>query len=100
MAQRGEQDVMSGPSPVYGTDPILQDEPAGSDTATRIVTWAIILIVLVVLAAAAVFLVKGVIALIAVVSPILVAGMLAWLVFLTIRVLRLEKRLDDAARRP
>jgi amino acid transporter len=76
-----------------------EEKEERTDTAVRVVTWGIIILAVVLLIAATIFLVLGVMELIAVVSPILVAAMLAWLLFLSVRVIRLEKRLAERTHR-
>lgn len=69
------------------------------DVAIRALTWGIVAVALIVLIAATIFLVQGLMDLIAVVSPILVAAMLLWLVLLSVRNVQLERRLDRLERK-
>ncbi len=61
----------------------------------QVLIWIVIVAALALVAAATVLLFLGLLEMIAVVSPVLVALLLVWTAFLTIKTVKLENRLDE-----
>jgi hypothetical protein len=61
----------------------------------RILIWTVIAVAFALIVAAAVLLFLGLLELIAIVSPVLIAGLLVWSAWLTLKTLSLDRRLRE-----
>lgn len=98
---------MSETTAAYGqgarTEASVTDEPPRHETGAfrekipweMILVWVVIVAALALVAAAAVLLFLGLLEMIAVVSPVLVAVLLVWTAVLTVKTVKLERRLRE-----